>query len=103
TELRTSLSRVFQNLLKQVTGRTSPISSPISANDKSGAAGYEFTSGAKVLPTGLWAGVLNRQRITCATDLSSSVQNVDISKGDDFIANLNANPTASDRYIFSVK
>jgi type IV pilus assembly protein PilY1 len=103
TELRTSLSRVFQNLLKQVTGRTSPISSPVAATDKSGAAGYEFTSGAKVLPTGLWGGVLNRQRITCGSDLASTVQPVDVSKGDDFVANLNKDPTATDRLIFSVQ
>lgn len=105
TELRTALSRVFQNLLKQVTGRTFPISTPLAANDKSdpNTAGYEFTSGARVLPTGLWAGVLNRQRIQCNTDLSSGVDLVRKEKGDDFIANLNSNPTATDRFIFTVQ
>ncbi|HEX3595766.1 MAG TPA: hypothetical protein VHU80_11705 [Polyangiaceae bacterium] len=103
TELRTSLSRVFQTLLKQVTGRTSPVSTAAASSDRSGASGYEFTSGAKVLPTGLWTGVLNRQRLTCDSSLNSVVQDVDISKGDDFIANVNTNPTASDRIVFSVQ
>lgn len=105
TELRTSLSRVFQNLLKQVTGRTSPISMPTAAGDStSGAAGYEFTSGAKVLPTGLWTGVLNRQRIQCnPSDLTSTVIPVEQAKGDDFIWNLNKNGEAVDRFIFTVQ
>ncbi len=101
TELRSALSRVFQTLLKQVTGRTSPVTATASASDRSGATGYEFTSGAKVLPTGLWEGVLDRQRLTCDSSLNSVVQDVDVSKGDDFIANVNVNPTASDRVVFS--
>src|SRR5262249_5965024 len=102
SELRTDLSRVFQNLLKQVTGRTYPIAAGVAASDKSSAAGlggtslagYEFSGGAKVLPTGLWTGILTRQRITCdPTTLNSTVQGVDPTKGDDFIQNINIDPT----------
>ncbi|HEX4335100.1 MAG TPA: hypothetical protein VH062_04255 [Polyangiaceae bacterium] len=103
TELRTALSRVFQTLLKQITGRTSPVSTAAAASDRTGALGYEFTSGAKVLATGLWTGVLNRQRLTCDSSLNSVVNDVDISKGDDFIANVNHDPTASDRLVFTVQ
>jgi type IV pilus assembly protein PilY1 len=103
TELRTALSRVFQTLLKQVTGRTFPITTSSSLNDKTGAAGYEFTSGARVLPTGLWGGVLNRQRITCDMNLNSTVLPVDPNSGDDFIANLTNDPTAPTRFISTVQ
>jgi type IV pilus assembly protein PilY1 len=109
SELRSSLSRVFQTLLKQVTGRTSPVTASASATDRSGSGGnqttgYEFTSGANVLPTGLWSAVLDRQRLTCdKTTLDSVVQQVDPTQGDDFIANINVNPIDKNRFIFTIQ
>jgi type IV pilus assembly protein PilY1 len=100
-QLRSSISRILQQLLVQVTGRTSPVTA--TSTDSSLGAGFQFTSGANVLRTGLWKGILNRQRITCDASLVATPQPVDPKSGDDFVANVNANPTASDRYVFSVQ
>jgi type IV pilus assembly protein PilY1 len=102
TELRSSLSQIFQKLLTKTTGRTYPVTTSAGgAGDKTGAAGFEFTSGTLPLSTGLWQGVLTRSRITCdQTTLKPSVQPVDPNLGDDFVANVNSAP--DQRTIFTV-
>ncbi len=102
-ELRSVLSQVFQGVITKTANRTQAVSSSSVASDTNKASGYQFTSGASVTRTGLWNGVLDRQRITCNTDLDSTVEPVDPGKGDDFIANVNINPAANDRLVFSVQ
>jgi len=96
-ELRASLSSILQKLLMKSTGRTYPVSVSV-AGDSS--PGYEFASGTFPLPGGLWQGVLTRKRYNCSQS-PPTYDPIDSSKGDDFIYNVNQDPTT--RIIFSVQ
>lgn len=101
SDLRAALAQIFAQFFKNVTGRTFPITAPSGANDPTGV-GAEFDSGAKVQTAGVWQGVLQRERITCDSQTNqATVQTpIDPLKGDDFIANVNNDPT--NRKLFTV-
>jgi type IV pilus assembly protein PilY1 len=99
SELRTALSKAFSTTLANTTTRTYPVVMNTPLADTT-AAGYQFTSGANVAGN-YWKGILSRQRIQCTgIPLAPTPQAASTADGDDFIANVNSNPTA--RTLFTV-
>lgn len=89
-QLAAALSSVLSSNLN-VTSRTQPVI----AGSAAGSTGMRFFSLVRPRPLRPWVGVLRRQRWTCDTDTGSpEPADVELSKGDDFAANLASNPSA---------
>lgn len=87
-QLASALSSVLASTLN-VTSRTQPVISGATA----GSTGMRFFSLVQPRPLRPWVGVLRRERWTC--DAGAPVAaDVEADKGDDFGANLVANPSA---------
>lgn len=88
-QLASALSSVLSSTL-DVTSRTQPVISGAAA----GTTGMRFFTFVQPRPLRPWVGVLRRQRWTCDSDLVPTPAEIDIDKGDDFGANLAAQPSA---------
>ncbi len=106
--LRTSLATILQSIKLPSTSRTFPVTvsapppSAASTSSTSGASpvvGYQFTAGTQVTNAS-WKGELLRQRITCTNGAPPAPLDVDPSQGDDFVANVNTDPTKRTIFTF---
>ncbi len=94
-ELRAALSAVLSSIVKNTTSRTIPVFASSPTVSDPFAAGYRFFSSFETKQFTLWNGVLERQRYVCMKDattgdLTPEPQDIDATKGDDFIANVNS-------------
>ncbi len=101
-ELRQSMSSVLSQIATSTTSRTLPVFGSASNVRDAFAGAYRFYSSFAPQPFDLWTGVLERQRFICQKDannvLTPQAQPIEASKGDDFVANVNSNPTARALY-----
>jgi type IV pilus assembly protein PilY1 len=91
--LRSALAQVLSNASKHTTSRTFPVFAA-SASGLGGTTTFRFFTSFKpnIDGSGLWQGVIDRQRYVCANSGSISrpePQSVDVSAGDDFVKNVN--------------
>lgn len=95
-ELRAALSAILSSLSSKAASRTLPVFASVSGGAAgSGPAGFRVFSSFKPLQFGLWAGILERQRLECELDsLTNTVtpiaRDIDQGKGDDFVWNVNS-------------
>ncbi|MEZ4224149.1 MAG: PilC/PilY family type IV pilus protein [Polyangiaceae bacterium] len=94
-ELRASLSAVLSSIVKNTTSRTIPVFASSPTISDPFAAGYRFFSSFETKQFQLWNGVIERQRYVCKKDsvtgeLTPEPQDIDSTKGDDFVANVNS-------------
>ena len=90
-ELRQALSDVLSTLTP-TTSRTLPVFASGSSSGSGFNGSFRFYSSFTPKQFDLWSGVLERQRYQCQSvngNLEPVAQNLDRSKGDDFIANVN--------------
>ncbi|MGK3965337.1 hypothetical protein WMF38_14305 [Sorangium sp. So ce118] len=109
-ELSSVMSQIFARIAANSTSRTLPVfaNAVTTADTGSEATGvaYQFGSSFSPPPDGsLWSGNLERKRFVCEAVngvMTTQIEDVDPSKGDDFAANVNANDLSRPRRFFSV-
>ncbi|WP_437512228.1 hypothetical protein [Sorangium sp. So ce1099] len=109
-ELSAVMSQIFARIAANSTSRTLPVfaNAVTTADTGSEATGvaYQFGSSFSPPPDGsLWSGNLERKRFVCEAVngvMTTQIEDVDPSKGDDFAANVNANDLSRPRRFFSV-
>ncbi len=106
-ELRASLSAVLSSIAKNSTSRTIPVFASSPTVSDPFAAGYRFFSSFETKQFTLWNGVIERQRYVCKKDtftgdLTPEPQDIDATKGDDFVANVNSGAGPA-RKLFTVQ
>jgi type IV pilus assembly protein PilY1 len=95
-ELRAALSQILSGVAAAASSRTLPVFASVPGGGSgAGPAGFRFYSSFKPVQFGLWNGVLERQRILCVPDVNTGAvdptpQNLDKTKGDDFVWNVNS-------------
>jgi type IV pilus assembly protein PilY1 len=94
-ELRQALSAVLSTISASTTSRTLPVFASSPSVSDPFAAGYRFYSSFEPQQFTLWSGVVERQRFICQKDpvtgeLTPQAQDLDLNKGDDFVANVNS-------------
>jgi type IV pilus assembly protein PilY1 len=106
-ELRQALSAVLSTISASTTSRTLPVFATAPATTGVGnafAAGYRFYSSFEPQQFTLWSGVVERQRFTCEKDpvtgeLTPQAEDLDVNKGDDFVANVNSGSGPARRFV----
>lgn len=99
-ELRNALGDVLDKAARKTTSRTFPVFASASGSN-SAAASFRFYTSFKprITGTGLWRGVIERQRFTCeGAKPKATLKAVDASKGDDFAKNVNDSATPERRF-----
>jgi type IV pilus assembly protein PilY1 len=116
TELRNAISQILDRIGGTVSTRTAPVFAANANSTYGGAFSFfssfrsgEVTSVGQTLRSGVWSGVLERQRTECIKDttggvttISAKAQTVDPQQGDDFSANVNSNDTSHPRALYTV-
>lgn len=83
-ELRRAISAILSDQVTNLTTRTAA-----SFTSTAGGGSFQFSSGFKPIPEAPWQGTLTRTRVECE-DGEPQHRPVDVTKGDDFAANLNS-------------
>lgn len=99
-KLRASLSEILSKASKGTTSRTVPVFASASSA-ASGTTTYRFYTSfrPKIDGSGLWQGVIDRQRFECSDGGSSPVaREITPESGDDFVNNVNASDKASRKF-----
>jgi type IV pilus assembly protein PilY1 len=102
---RTQLKSIFTTILDSVT-RAATRTNPVFSNPGGDAAsrGFKFFSAFDSRPDPdapqLWAGILERHRFVCGTDLVAKEDTFSTAKGDDFANNLNTH--GDQRWFYTV-
>jgi type IV pilus assembly protein PilY1 len=91
-ELRAALSRIFNEALAAVTNRTQPVFSTATAGGTATKA-FQFLSAVDVRALDLWKGKLERHRLECGSSGEVQEKPVNVEEGDDFVANVNSEPS----------
>ncbi len=102
-ELNSSLSTILSEASKGTTSRTFPVFAS-GASSSSGSTSFRFFTSfvPKIDGSGLWQGVIDRQRFVCdGTASAPQAKAIDKNAGDDFVANVNF-ANAGERHFYSV-
>jgi type IV pilus assembly protein PilY1 len=102
-DLGAALAEVLSNAAKGTTSRTLPVFASGSGSSAGSATFRFFTSFTpKIDGTGLWQGVIERQRYECKSgELDPKASAVDKGSGDDFVNNVNTKG-ATNRTFYTV-
>jgi len=90
-ELNSALSTILSAATKGTTSRTFPVFAS-AAGSSSGSTTFRFYTSflPKIDGSGLWQGVIERQRFVCdGTSTTPVPKSIDKAAGDDFVANVN--------------
>jgi type IV pilus assembly protein PilY1 len=98
--LRTALADILDKASKGTTSRTFPVFASATGSNSSASSFRFFTSfKSRIAGTGLWPGVIERQRFVCTAGAHSATPvNVDSEKGDDFARNVNSSNAPARRF-----
>ncbi len=109
TSLRAALAAVLSSIATGETSRTTPVFGMAMGinvqNSNANAVGWQFTSSFNTQSKELWTGNLERHRWQCKTVngvLTPELQDVDDTKGDDFVKDVNSGKTAKARRFITV-
>ena len=100
-QLRASLAEILDKAAKGSTSRTFPVFASATGSNSSASSFRFYTSfKARISGSGLWPGVIERQRFVCAPGAASATPAaMDPDKGDDFAKNVNSSNSPARRFI----
>lgn len=99
-ELNSSLSKILSEASKGTTSRTFPVFASSSASS-SGSTTFRFYTSfvPKIDGSGLWQGVIERQRFVCdGSSTTPLAKPIDKDAGDDFVANVNSSSSTERKF-----